>query len=356
MADDGLSPRAAQFGQGPFDEVRRGRGVASGQGVRHGGLDLTVVRVPTAGAAVELGHLVGALAAQVCAQHVSEEVVVAEPPAMLVERDHEEVFALQQLEHRLPSTRFAGHRLAQRCGETLEDGGVEQEAADGVGLPGQDLVDEVVDDETVVPGEPVDEPGGAGTVPQGQRRELERGDPALGAALERRHRVGRQPQVVEAVEIGSGLVPVEAQLRRPDLGELTPGSQAGEGEHRVGPRDQDQVELGREVVDQEGHRPGDVGTVGEVVVVENQGEVPVIHTELVDHPGEHGGRVRLPGRPQGQCRTGRAGRDELERGEDVSEEPRQRSVAAVQGHPGDSPVRRPEPRRDEGALAEPSGC
>ena len=57
---------------------------------------------------------------------------------------------------RLPSAP-AGDGVAQTAGEPVEDGGAEQEVADLVGLPGEDLVGEVVDDEPVAAGERLDE-------------------------------------------------------------------------------------------------------------------------------------------------------------------------------------------------------
>ena len=63
---------------------------------------------------------------------------------------------------------------------------------DVVGLALQDLLDEVVDDVAVVAGEARDEPGDVVAALHRQRRELERGDPAFGAPLERGDVLGRE--------------------------------------------------------------------------------------------------------------------------------------------------------------------
>ena len=54
-----------------------------------------------------------------------------------------------------------------------------------VGLTLQDLFDQVVDDVAVVPGEARDEAGDVVPSLHRERRQLERGDPALGAPLQR---------------------------------------------------------------------------------------------------------------------------------------------------------------------------
>ena len=92
------------------------------------------------------------------AQRVGEEVVVAVPPALVVERDDEQVLALEGLEHRL-TVGAAGQRVAEAAGQLVEHGGVEQERAHLVRLAVQHLLDEVVEDEPVAAGEGLDEPG-----------------------------------------------------------------------------------------------------------------------------------------------------------------------------------------------------
>ena len=82
----------------------------------------------------------------------------------------------------------AGDGVAQRPGEPVEDGGAEQEVADLARLPGQHLVGQVVDDEPVAAGERLDEAGDLGRARDAAQREggeLQAGDPALGALLER---------------------------------------------------------------------------------------------------------------------------------------------------------------------------
>jgi hypothetical protein len=57
-------------------------------------------------------------------QNVREEVVVAVPAAAVVERDHEQVGAVQRLEHGLPAV-LAGDGVAQGAAQPVQDGGLQ---------------------------------------------------------------------------------------------------------------------------------------------------------------------------------------------------------------------------------------
>jgi HD superfamily phosphohydrolase YqeK len=62
---------------------------------------LTVLLGPRACPPVQVRHLVGLLVQQARTQHVREQMVVAIPPAAIVERDQEQVPAVQGLQHDL---------------------------------------------------------------------------------------------------------------------------------------------------------------------------------------------------------------------------------------------------------------
>ena len=250
-------------------------------------------------------------------QDVSEEVVVAVPAPVAVERDEEQVRPVQGLEHRSATPaagalRQGADRVAQRPGEPVEDRGVEQEAPYVVGLSTEDLVGEVVDDEPVVASEPGDEAGAVVAVAQRERRQLEGGDPPLGACLECCEVRGREVKAVEVVEVAGDLLTREAKVGGADLDELPACPQPGERQRRVGPGADGQPKLRRLVVDEEGHPGRDIDTVSEVVVVEDEGDLTRVHAELVHHAGEHGLHRRLPRlqkgermRHQSQVRPGR---------------------------------------------------
>ena len=95
-------------------EVLAGDRVADGLG------SFAVLLVPLARPPVQLGHLVGSLVQQVRTKHVCEEMVVAIPPATIVERDQEQVRPVQRLEHGLAAV-LAGDGIAQRAAQPVED-------------------------------------------------------------------------------------------------------------------------------------------------------------------------------------------------------------------------------------------
>ena len=147
---------------------------------------LAIALIPRARSPVQLRHVSGLLVLKTRAQHVCKEMVIAIPAAAVVEWNHEQVASLQRLQHRFAAV-LAGDGIAQRAAEPVEDRGLQQEAADLIGLALQDLFDQVVDDVAIVAGEAGDEAGDVVSPLHRERRQLERGDPAFGAALQRRH-------------------------------------------------------------------------------------------------------------------------------------------------------------------------
>ena len=119
--------------------------------------------------------------------------------------------------------------LLRRAGalgcRTMHGGGMV--VSDVLGLPVEDLVDEVVDDVPVVAGEPGDERGRVVAAPQRERGELQRGDPALGAGLERGHVGGGERKAVDVVEVGGPPRLGEAQVGGADLDAARRGRAAG---------------------------------------------------------------------------------------------------------------------------------
>ena len=59
-----------------------------------------VLLEPLARPPMEFGHPIGLRLLQVRPENFGEEVVIAIPPALIIERDDEEVAALQRFQHR----------------------------------------------------------------------------------------------------------------------------------------------------------------------------------------------------------------------------------------------------------------
>ncbi len=286
-------------------------------------------------------------------EHVGEEVVVAVPGAVIVERDDEEVGPLELLERR-STARPTGDGIAERPGERLQDRGLEQEAADVVALAFEHLPDQVVEDEAIVAGEPGDERRDIVATLHRERRELQGRDPSLGARLEHVDVgcVDGQPHLL--VEVGGGFVGREAQVGGPVLEQLTARSQAGQRQGWVGAARDHEVHLRRKALDQERHRLVDLRRLDQVVVVEHEHQI-VVHREQVVEQRRHdrlGVRLRLL---QPRPRVGaHLGHRRAERGDDVVPEQPGLVVAPVEREPGGGRSVG-EQLGDERGLAEPGG-
>src|SRR5215203_7446638 len=81
---------------------------------------------PSAGLAVQFRDEIWARLLQALAQHVHEEVMVTIPAPLVVQRNHEQVGALETLQCRLPIS-MSGNGVAQGSTHPIKDGGFEQE-------------------------------------------------------------------------------------------------------------------------------------------------------------------------------------------------------------------------------------
>ena len=139
--DERVAGRRGQF--------RHRVGVAAGDGVTHGALAVPVSLVPGGRAPVQVGHRLRGLALELGAQQLGEQVVIAIPGVVVVERGHEEAVARQSFEQ-ARGVDLAGHRVAQAGRELIEDRGTEQELLHVGWLAVEDLGGEVAGDLTPV--------------------------------------------------------------------------------------------------------------------------------------------------------------------------------------------------------------
>jgi len=148
---------------------------------------------------VEHGGVVRARPRELVAQQAGEQVVVAVPLALGVEREDEQPVALEPLQAgRRPAP--AGDVVTQRPAQAIEDRGLEQEVAHLGRLAVEHLVAEVVHDGPVVSGERRYEVVAVGPAGQRQRRELQAGRPALGPRVQAGDIVGLEPERERLVE------------------------------------------------------------------------------------------------------------------------------------------------------------
>ena len=129
---------------------------------------------------------------------------------------------------------MTGDGIAQRAGHAVEDGGLEEEVADGFGLTLQDLFDEIVHDVPVVARERPDETGNVLVALHRERGQLQTGDLAFGAALQRGDVRRRECQPHRLGQESGRLVGGEPQIGRPEFRQFAASAEAGEGQGRVG--------------------------------------------------------------------------------------------------------------------------
>ena len=154
--------------------------VAGRDGVVDRAVDLAARGVPGARPAVEVALDLGLAPAQLGAQHVREQAVVAVAVVGAVERDEHEVRA-GEVAQRRARPRTAEHGVAQRAGELREHRGAGEEAQALARQAGEELVAQVVGHEPVVAGEPGDGAVAVGLLVKRERGEVEAGGPPLGA-------------------------------------------------------------------------------------------------------------------------------------------------------------------------------
>ena len=131
------------------------------------------------GPPMQLRDRVGFAPCELRPKHVAEQMVVAVPLALTIERDQEEVLALDRLE----GASGAGplhDRVAHRPVEAIEDRGPDEEALPVPGEGPEDFGADVVDDEAIVAGEPDRWQRGPPLLLQGQRGEVQADRPSLG--------------------------------------------------------------------------------------------------------------------------------------------------------------------------------
>ena len=126
-----------------------------------------------------------------------------------------------------------------------------------------------------------------------ERRELQGGDPSLGAGFEHVDVRRGDRQAHRVVEVDGGLVGGEAKVGGADLEQLAARPQAGQRQGRVGAAGDHEVDLRRQVLDQERHRLVDLRRFDDVVVVEHQDEVVVDGVQIVEQGRDDGLDLRL---------------------------------------------------------------
>ncbi len=241
MTKGAVLTASAHIGQGQLDKVSGVLVVATRDRVPYGIAQQPVLGQPSAGGGVQLTDPVAMPGSQTGTQRVGEQLVVAVPPALIVERDDEQVLALKGLQHQL-TVRATSQGVAKPTRQLVEHGSVEQEGPYLVRLPVQHLLNKVVKDEPMASRERLDKPSdvsrpvaGARMGPGRQPGQLQPHRPPLSARLERGHERRLQRQPHHLVEEHLSFIGGEPEVRRPHLHELATRTQTRQRERRVRP-------------------------------------------------------------------------------------------------------------------------
>ena len=167
--------------------------------------------------------------------------------------------------------------------------------------PGEDLLDDVVEDVAVARPEPAHQLGVVGPAAQRDRRQPQRRRPALGPVGELLDLGGGELDAGRPHERGR-LGRREAEVLGAHLEELAAGAQAGERERWIGARGDREPGPRRETLDEGRDEPMDGGLIDDVVVVEDEDRAVSGRCEAVEDVGQgelgiEGPGPRAPSRP-----------------------------------------------------------
>ena len=287
------------------------------------GLDrIVLLAVPAAGTQMQAGpgHLAGGR--RLAAQQVAEQVVVAEPAALVVQRHQEDLVRLEVFENR-GAVRLFAQRIAQLGAEALETGSLVEEGLYRRRLAVDHFLEQVIVDQSV----------GArrgqwigirpGRVLAGQQPQAQAGDPAFATlqqqvaflvaqlgALPSHQRAGFLGAQAQILHLQFQQLAVQAQPRQVPGGPLATGDQ--------------QAHAGRQVVEDELQAVVEHRALRQVVVVQHQQQIlarkaRLQFVEQAAQPGFEGkGLMRLAHAQQGQTFLVQAG--------DVSAQPVQQAL------------------------------
>ena len=121
---------------------------------------------------------------------------------------------------------------------------------------------------------------------QGKHRHLQAHDPAFGPVVQSSDILGHQVQVHHVVQVGSALLLGEPQIVGVDLEHHASRTPPGEGQRWVCTGRDDQMYLGRQVVEQEGQGTVDGSGFDGVIVLQNQDRVVWQGAQFVDQGGQ----------------------------------------------------------------------
>ena len=233
------------------------------------GLDhLALHGEPSGGPPVQRRHFVGQRPAQLQPEQIPEQVVVAEPRALGVQRHDERVRVREFQQDPLRAT-AAGQQVRQLAVDPVEQRGAQQQILDVGRLAHQHLRDQVLRDRAVAAGELRDEPLRVGVTGQRERREPQaRGPPLRPLVQQRRPGVGQRD--TRGVQQLAGFALGEAQVGRADLGQLAGQAQLMQAQPQIVTRGQHRVRVPGKVRQQPAELSECLRRIQLVQIIDNQ--------------------------------------------------------------------------------------
>ena len=134
------------------------------------------------GTAVDHRNLVGPLSAQSVQEKFTQQMVVPIPVSVLVQRNEQELIALQSLQHR-GGIEYAGDRTAQGGVHPVENGRFQQEVDNRLRLGGKHIL-EILGDRPRRARDGADESERIGRVEERDPRKLQSGRPTLRGGMQ----------------------------------------------------------------------------------------------------------------------------------------------------------------------------
>src|SRR5215831_9753429 len=162
-------------------------------------------------------------------EHFSKEMVIAIPLPLVIQRNEKEIAPLQGRQE-CAAICLAGNSVAQWTTQPVEDRGLKQEGTDRFGLALQDLFNQVVHYVPVVSSERLDESVNVLLTLQGQRGQLQTGNPAFGAVFKTGDVCLRESEAHHLGEKCSGFGGCKTQICGAQFTHLASSTQSRQGE------------------------------------------------------------------------------------------------------------------------------
>src|SRR5215211_5043246 len=215
------------------------------------------------------GHQVGLAAPELVEKQLTEEMVVAVPLSLLVQGYYEQVGAGEPAQE-LGGTLPARDRIAQRASHRPQYRGHEQKLPDLLVESRQDLLSQQADDVAVAAPKRCDEGMLVLLVLQGEGSEVDPRRPPFGTLEQHREVIGADAKPHLLVQQAIGFILGEGELLGADLVHLSLGPKPSQWQRRVRAARDDDVDVLREVLQEEGHRVMRALLGHELVVIEHQ--------------------------------------------------------------------------------------